>query len=249
MLEAILALTLVPPSGFVRHAGSWRKWCLARLPVRSVMFLYTNNRPFDVFSKSYYAASWLCHGFVFICAQSDERLPKKQLWFTHRVSLVKWLCVSCVCVCVRLVSLVVRLREWAHRSLLEEEERPDSFMERFRGPELRMAPSRNSTTQDANGNDAKGNFRFVRVSETLLCALIYSTLHWEWCSPVLQESYPHRHFKGRGKRAQHFGVLIRLWQFWRSRSEIWPPVKGRSKHAGDSQAESPLTATSLYFSL
>lgn len=57
MLEAILALTLVPPSGFVRHAGSWRKWCLARLPVRSVMFLYTNNRPFDVFSKSYYAAS------------------------------------------------------------------------------------------------------------------------------------------------------------------------------------------------
>lgn len=100
MLEAILALTLVPPSGFVRHAGSWRKWCLARLPVRSVMFLYTNNRPFDVFSKSYYAASWLCHGFVFICAQSDERLPKKQLWFTHRVSLVKWLCVSCVCVCV-----------------------------------------------------------------------------------------------------------------------------------------------------
>uniref|UniRef100_A0A8C3AFV5 Cyclic nucleotide gated channel subunit alpha 2 n=1 Tax=Cyclopterus lumpus TaxID=8103 RepID=A0A8C3AFV5_CYCLU len=42
-------------------------------------------------------------------------------------------------VCVRLVSLVVRLREWAHRSLLEEEERPDSFLERFRGPELRTA--------------------------------------------------------------------------------------------------------------
>uniref|UniRef100_A0A3Q3X180 Cyclic nucleotide-binding domain-containing protein n=1 Tax=Mola mola TaxID=94237 RepID=A0A3Q3X180_MOLML len=39
------------------------------------------------------------------------------------------------CVSVRLVSLVIRLREWAHRSLLEEEERPDSFMERFRGPE------------------------------------------------------------------------------------------------------------------
>lgn len=67
-----------------------------------------------------------------------------------------------VCVCVRLVSLVVRLREWAHRSLLEEEERPDSFMERFRGPELRMAPSRISNTQpDANGNNAKGIFRYA----------------------------------------------------------------------------------------
>uniref|UniRef100_A0A4W5LY99 Cyclic nucleotide gated channel subunit alpha 2 n=1 Tax=Hucho hucho TaxID=62062 RepID=A0A4W5LY99_9TELE len=47
----------------------------------------------------------------------------------------------------RLVNLVVILREWAHRSLLEEEERPDSFLERFRGPELRTAPSRISNTQ------------------------------------------------------------------------------------------------------
>ncbi|XP_041864724.1 cyclic nucleotide gated channel subunit alpha 2b [Melanotaenia boesemani] len=60
----------------------------------------------------------------------------------------------------RLVNLIVRLREWAHRSLLEEEERPDSFLERFRGPELQTAPSRNSNTQqDANGNNAKGIFR------------------------------------------------------------------------------------------
>ncbi|KAM7374136.1 hypothetical protein PAMP_006811 [Pampus punctatissimus] len=60
----------------------------------------------------------------------------------------------------RLVSLVVRLREWAHRSLIEEEERPDSFLERFRGPEFRTAPSRRSNTQpDANGNNAKGIFK------------------------------------------------------------------------------------------
>ncbi|KAJ8348219.1 hypothetical protein SKAU_G00268080 [Synaphobranchus kaupii] len=50
----------------------------------------------------------------------------------------------------RLVTLVVTLREWAHKSLREEEERPDSFLERFRGPELQAAPSRNS-------NDAKGD--------------------------------------------------------------------------------------------
>ncbi|XP_047463862.1 cyclic nucleotide gated channel subunit alpha 2b [Mugil cephalus] len=60
----------------------------------------------------------------------------------------------------RMVNLVVRLREWAHRSLLEEEERPDSFLERFRGPELRTAPSRISNTQpDANGDNAKGIFK------------------------------------------------------------------------------------------
>ncbi|KAM3869275.1 cyclic nucleotide gated channel subunit alpha 2b [Diretmus argenteus] len=60
----------------------------------------------------------------------------------------------------RLVNLVLTLREWAHRSLLEEEERPDSFLERFRGPELRIAPSRVSTAPpDANGNDTKGIFK------------------------------------------------------------------------------------------
>ncbi|XP_051903443.1 cyclic nucleotide gated channel subunit alpha 2b [Hippocampus zosterae] len=60
----------------------------------------------------------------------------------------------------RLVSLVVRLREWAHRSLIQEQERPDSFLERFRGPELRNAPSRTSNMQtDANGNHAKGVLR------------------------------------------------------------------------------------------
>ncbi|XP_037543602.1 cyclic nucleotide gated channel subunit alpha 2b [Nematolebias whitei] len=59
----------------------------------------------------------------------------------------------------RMVNLVVRLREWAHRNMQEEEERPDSFLERFRGPELRTAPSRNSNTHpDVNGNNAKGIF-------------------------------------------------------------------------------------------
>uniref|UniRef100_A0A8C9TYA5 Cyclic nucleotide gated channel subunit alpha 2 n=1 Tax=Scleropages formosus TaxID=113540 RepID=A0A8C9TYA5_SCLFO len=37
-----------------------------------------------------------------------------------------------------LVSLVIILREWAHKSLLEEEQRPDSFLERFRGPEKKF---------------------------------------------------------------------------------------------------------------
>ncbi|XP_035266793.1 cyclic nucleotide-gated cation channel-like [Anguilla anguilla] len=55
----------------------------------------------------------------------------------------------------RLVSMVITLREWAHKSLLEEEERPDSFLERFRGPELQVAPSRMSTNQgDATGSNS-----------------------------------------------------------------------------------------------
>ncbi|XP_049599718.1 cyclic nucleotide-gated cation channel [Syngnathus scovelli] len=60
----------------------------------------------------------------------------------------------------RMVSLVMRLREWAHRSLVQEQERPDSFLERFRGPELRNVPSRISNIQtDANGNNTKGILR------------------------------------------------------------------------------------------
>uniref|UniRef100_H2LZM8 Cyclic nucleotide gated channel subunit alpha 2 n=1 Tax=Oryzias latipes TaxID=8090 RepID=H2LZM8_ORYLA len=75
----------------------------------------------------------------------------------------------------RLVNLVVRLREWAHRSLLEEEERPDSFLERFRGPELKTAPSRNSNTQpDVNGNNAKGIFscRFCSTSPSNILKIL-----------------------------------------------------------------------------
>uniref|UniRef100_A0A3B4BRN4 Cyclic nucleotide-binding domain-containing protein n=1 Tax=Pygocentrus nattereri TaxID=42514 RepID=A0A3B4BRN4_PYGNA len=51
----------------------------------------------------------------------------------------------------RLVNLVVTLREWAHRSLMEEEERPDSFLERFRGPEVRAATSHGGTDQAGAG--------------------------------------------------------------------------------------------------
>lgn len=51
--------------------------------------------------------------------------------------------------------MVVTLREWAHKSLQEEEERPDSFLERFRGPELQIAPSRISINRpDHDGNNS-----------------------------------------------------------------------------------------------
>lgn len=36
----------------------------------------------------------------------------------------------------RIVRLVLVLRDWANKSLHEEQQRPDPFLERFQGPEL-----------------------------------------------------------------------------------------------------------------
>uniref|UniRef100_A0A3P8W3P3 Cyclic nucleotide gated channel subunit alpha 2 n=1 Tax=Cynoglossus semilaevis TaxID=244447 RepID=A0A3P8W3P3_CYNSE len=76
----------------------------------------------------------------------------------------------------RLVNLVVRLREWAHRSLVEEE-RPDSFLERFRGPELRAASRRSSVTQDANGNITK---RILRKNWELFVVSPSDDAYYRW---------------------------------------------------------------------
>ncbi|XP_019395838.1 PREDICTED: cyclic nucleotide-gated olfactory channel [Crocodylus porosus] len=48
----------------------------------------------------------------------------------------------------RIVRLVVILRDWANKSLREEQQRPDSFLERFHGPELH--------TEDGNEQGDKG---------------------------------------------------------------------------------------------
>ncbi|XP_061559352.1 cyclic nucleotide gated channel subunit alpha 2b [Phycodurus eques] len=65
----------------------------------------------------------------------------------------------------RLASLVLRLREWARRSLAaQEQERPDSFLERFRGPELTKAPSRTGDTQTDAGGILRGKWAVFVVS-------------------------------------------------------------------------------------
>ncbi|KAG9340175.1 hypothetical protein JZ751_021900 [Albula glossodonta] len=89
----------------------------------------------------------------------------------------------------RLVNLVVTLREWAHKSLLEEEERPDSFLERFRGPELQAAPSRNSND---GKEDAKYDHLLLKKSDVFVVApsddmyyrwlfVIAATVLYNWC--------------------------------------------------------------------
>ncbi|XP_058886364.1 cyclic nucleotide-gated channel cone photoreceptor subunit alpha-like isoform X1 [Acipenser ruthenus] len=51
----------------------------------------------------------------------------------------------------RVSRFLLSLRNWARRRLHHEDQRPDSFLERFRGPELKEASSRESNTQSALG--------------------------------------------------------------------------------------------------
>ncbi|XP_063046200.1 cyclic nucleotide gated channel subunit alpha 2a [Engraulis encrasicolus] len=99
----------------------------------------------------------------------------------------------------RLVSMVVTLRDWAHKSLHEEEERPDSFLERFRGPELHMAPSRISTTgPDHDAADA--NAKIKKKSDVFVLApaddlyyrwlfVIAAAVLYNWCLLVVRACF------------------------------------------------------------
>ncbi|XP_045887643.1 cyclic nucleotide gated channel subunit alpha 2a isoform X2 [Micropterus dolomieu] len=63
----------------------------------------------------------------------------------------------------RIVGMVMTLREWAQKSLHEETERPDSFLERFRGPaqmDTQAPPSRFSHSH--TGSDAGNEIRRPR---------------------------------------------------------------------------------------
>ncbi|KAL7395937.1 hypothetical protein ABVT39_025764 [Epinephelus coioides] len=63
----------------------------------------------------------------------------------------------------RIVRMVVTLREWAQKSLVEETERPDSFLERFRGPtntDIQAPPSRFSHSH--TGSDTEHEIRRSR---------------------------------------------------------------------------------------
>uniref|UniRef100_A0A4W4DPR3 Cyclic nucleotide-binding domain-containing protein n=1 Tax=Electrophorus electricus TaxID=8005 RepID=A0A4W4DPR3_ELEEL len=61
----------------------------------------------------------------------------------------------------RLVTLVVTLREWAHRSLVDEEQRPDSFLQRFRGPEFNIPPTQETDNQpDTSKANLKETFKY-----------------------------------------------------------------------------------------
>ncbi|KAK1167411.1 hypothetical protein AOXY_G12177 [Acipenser oxyrinchus oxyrinchus] len=99
----------------------------------------------------------------------------------------------------RLVRMVVTLREWAHKSLQEEEQRPDSFLERFRGPELRAIPSRVSNSQqdqeksDSKGKDKKKKEVFVvDPAENLYnhwLLIIAIPVLYNWCMLIVRACF------------------------------------------------------------
>ncbi|XP_022073372.1 cyclic nucleotide-gated cation channel-like isoform X4 [Acanthochromis polyacanthus] len=63
----------------------------------------------------------------------------------------------------RIVGMVMTLREWAQKSLTEENERPDSFLERFRAPpnmDVQAPPSRFSHSH--TGSDTENEIRRSR---------------------------------------------------------------------------------------
>ncbi|XP_019376959.1 PREDICTED: cyclic nucleotide-gated olfactory channel [Gavialis gangeticus] len=52
----------------------------------------------------------------------------------------------------RIVRLVVILRDWANKNLREEQQRPDSFLERFHGPELHTEDGNEQGDKDGEGS-------------------------------------------------------------------------------------------------
>nr|P55934.1 RecName: Full=Cyclic nucleotide-gated cation channel [Ictalurus punctatus] len=64
----------------------------------------------------------------------------------------------------RLVNLVLSLREWAHKSLVETEQRPDSFLERFRGPQA--ANDQSAAPADAPKKTFKERWEGFVVSQS-----------------------------------------------------------------------------------
>ncbi|XP_036743167.1 cyclic nucleotide-gated olfactory channel [Manis pentadactyla] len=56
----------------------------------------------------------------------------------------------------RIVRLVGVIREWANKNFREEEPRPDSFLERFRGPELQTVTTQQGDSKSSKDGEGKG---------------------------------------------------------------------------------------------
>ncbi|XP_069604721.1 cyclic nucleotide-gated channel alpha-2 [Ranitomeya imitator] len=69
----------------------------------------------------------------------------------------------------RIVRLVVVLREWAHKSLRDQEQRPDSFLDRFRGPEQQNTEGNTGKEKKDQGTNAQNKTSHrLKLSERLV---------------------------------------------------------------------------------
>lgn len=64
---------------------------------------------------------------------------------------------------LRIVRLVVILRDWANKSLREEQQRPDSFLERFHGPELHTEDGNEQGDKHGEGSKSK-KYGFIFIT-------------------------------------------------------------------------------------
>lgn len=71
--------------------------------------------------------------------------PIKKILNTGKINVTEYL--LWIYFLRRLSRFLVTVQNWTMRHLAREDQRPDSFLERFRGPELKEVSSRNSNTQ------------------------------------------------------------------------------------------------------
>ncbi|XP_075446666.1 cyclic nucleotide-gated channel alpha-3 isoform X2 [Ascaphus truei] len=83
----------------------------------------------------------------------------------------------------RLSRVIITLRNWAMRHLNREDQRPDSFLERFRGPEIKEMSSRNSNTQSVQGNQDKLD-RARRKKKEVFVIDPASNVYYRWLSII-----------------------------------------------------------------
>ncbi|XP_075056223.1 cyclic nucleotide-gated channel alpha-3 isoform X1 [Mixophyes fleayi] len=83
----------------------------------------------------------------------------------------------------RLSRFILTLRNWAMRHLTQEDQRPDSFLERFRGPEMKEVSSRNSNTQSVLENQDRLQ-RANRKKKEIFVIDPASNFYYRWLSII-----------------------------------------------------------------
>ncbi|XP_075706432.1 cyclic nucleotide-gated channel alpha-3 isoform X1 [Rhinoderma darwinii] len=85
----------------------------------------------------------------------------------------------------RLSRFLLTMRNWAMRHLNHEDQRPDSFLERFRGPELKEVSSRNSYTHSAIENQNPDKLdRANRKKKVVFVVDPASNFYYRWLSII-----------------------------------------------------------------
>ncbi|CAI9551916.1 unnamed protein product [Staurois parvus] len=83
----------------------------------------------------------------------------------------------------RLSRFLLTVQNWAMRHLVGEDQRPDSFLERFRGPELKEVSSRNSNTQSFVENQERIE-KANRKKKEIFVIDPASNLYYRWLSII-----------------------------------------------------------------